>query len=54
MKSISFDLLNMFSRIMGGPRGFRDLGRLDIFFMDLGSSGNNFRGAGEQAHTFGD
>ena len=29
------------------------MGRLFIF-RDLGSTGNYFRGAGEQAHSFGD
>ena len=37
------------------PRGFGDLGRMAIyFFRDLRSTVNFFRGAGEQAHSFGD
>ena len=39
-----------------GPRGFRDLGggeRLCIF-RELRSTGSYTRGAGEQAHSFGD
>ena len=39
---------------MGPPRGFGDLGRMAIIFRDLGSTGYYFRGAGEQAHSFGD
>ena len=39
---------------MGLPRGFGDLGRMAIYFQDLGSTGNYFMGAGEQAHSYGD
>ena len=39
----------------GPPRGFWDLGRMAIFFFrELGSTGNYFRGAREQANNFGD
>ena len=37
-----------------GPRGFGDLGRMAIYFQGAGSTGNYFRGAREQAHSFGD
>ena len=41
--------------MVGAPRGFGDLGRMAFFiFRDLGSTDNYFRGAGEQAHSFGD
>ena len=36
------------------PRGFEDLGRMTIYFRELGSTGNYFRGYREQAHNFGD
>ena len=36
------------------PRGFEDLGRMVISFQELGSTGNHFKGSGEQAHSFGD
>ena len=42
-------------QIVGAPRIFRDLGRMAFFiFRELGSTGNYFRGAEEQAHSFGD
>ena len=41
-------------RIMGAPRGFGDLKRMTIYFLKLGSTGNYFRRAREQAHNFGD
>ena len=34
--------------------GARILGEWLFIFRDLGSTGNYFRGAGEQAHSFGD
>ena len=36
------------------PRGLGGLRRISIFFRDLGSTVNYFRGSGEQAHSFGD
>ena len=39
---------------MGAPRGFGDLVRMAFIFRELGSTGNYFRGAREQAHNFGD
>ena len=36
------------------PRGFADLGRMAIFFRELGSTGDYFKGSVEQAHSFGD
>ena len=36
--------------IIGAPQGFWG----SFIFRDLGSTGNYFRGAGEQAHSFGD
>ena len=39
----------------GGPQGFKGSGEKGFFiFRELGSTANYFRGAGEQAHTFGD
>ena len=44
----------------GAPRVLGDLGRMAIYFgipfifRELGSTGNNFQGFGEQAHSFGD
>ena len=38
----------------GAPRGFGDLGRMAIFFRELGSTGNYFQGFADQAHSFGD
>ena len=38
----------------GAPRGFGDLGEWLFNFRDLGSTGNYFRGAWEQARSFGD
>ena len=37
-----------------GPQGFWGSGEWLFIFRDLGSTGNYFRGAGEQAHSFGD
>ena len=41
-------------RTNGAPRGLGDLGRKAIYFRGACSTGNYFRGAGEQAHNFGD
>ena len=39
----------------GGPPGVWGIwGEWLFIFRDLGSTGNYFRGAGEQAHSFGD
>ena len=40
--------------IMGPPGVLGILGEWLFIFRDLGSTGNYFRGAGEQAHSFGD
>ena len=40
--------------IIGPPMGFGDLGRMTIYFRELGSTGNYFQGFGQQAHSFGD
>ena len=37
-----------------GPRGFGILGEGIFIFRELGSTGYNFLGDGEQAHGFGD
>ena len=38
-----------------GPQGFLDIwGEVLLIFRELGSTGNNARGAGEQAQSFGD
>ena len=38
-----------------GPQGVLGIwGEWLFIFRDLGSTGNYFRGAGEQAHSFGD
>ena len=39
---------------MGPPGVWGIWGEWLSFFRDLGSTGNYFRGAGEQAHSFGD
>ena len=39
---------------MGPPGVFGILGEGIFIFMELKSTANYFRGAGEQAHTFGD
>ena len=36
------------------PRDFGDLGRMAIYFRELGSTGSYFKGYGEEAHIFGD
>ena len=38
----------------GAPGGFGIWGEWLFIFRDLGSTGNCFKGAGEQAHNFGD
>ena len=43
----------MYSGILWPP-GFLDMWRRAIYFQELGSTANYFRGPGEQAHTFGD
>ena len=48
----TFEILR--SIIAGSPRGFGDLGRMDIYFQGAGEHWYYFRGAGEQAHNFGD
>ena len=40
--------------IIGPPMGFGDLGRMAIYFRELGCTGNYCQGFGEQAHSFGD
>ena len=40
--------------ITGAPRGLGIWGEWLFIFRDLGSTGNYFRGSGEQAHSFGD
>ena len=39
---------------MGPPGVLGIMGEWLFIFRDLGSTGNYFRGAGEQAHSFGD
>ena len=41
-------------RHLGPPGVFGIWGKWLIIFRDLGSTDNYFRGAGEQAHSFGD
>ena len=42
-------------KIKWGPPGVLGIWGDGLFiFRELGSTANNFRGAGEQAHTFGD
>ena len=40
--------------LVGPPGVLGILGEWLFIFRDLGSTGNYFRGAGEQAHSFGD
>ena len=43
------------SSVLVGPPGVLGIwGEWLFIFRDLGSTGNYFRGAGEQAHSFGD
>ena len=44
----------MLKRTKVAPRGLGIWGDWLFIFRDLGSTGNYFRGAGEQAHSFGD
>ena len=40
--------------LLGAPWALRIWGEWLFIFRDLGSTGNYFRGAGEQVHSFGD
>ena len=45
----------IFHDFVGAPPGVLGIwGEWLFIFRDLGSTGNYFRGAGEQAHSFGD
>ena len=47
--------LSHLSHVTGGPPGVLGiLGEWLFIFRDLGSTGNYFRGAGEQVHSLGD
>ena len=56
---ITLEPLGLFCSIfvyLWGPQGFWGSGEKGYLFLglQLGSTANYFRGAGEQAHTFGD
>ena len=50
----TFKSERMIKALAGPPGVLGILGERLFIFRDLGSTGNYFRGAGEQAHSFGD
>ena len=52
---IVYGMKGLFTNLKLGPPGVMGIwGEWLFIFRDLGSSGYYFRGAGEQAHSFGD